>query len=53
VVVVGFPASPLLLARTRICISAAHTKEDLEYALEQMDQVVDRVRIRYAVRLFG
>lgn len=31
---VGFPATPLLLARARICISAAHTREDLLKALE-------------------
>lgn len=32
VVVVGYPATPMLYPRTRFCISAAHTKEDLEYA---------------------
>jgi hypothetical protein len=34
VVTVSFPATPLLLARARICISASHTKEDLVKALE-------------------
>ncbi|CAI5518139.1 unnamed protein product [Closterium sp. Naga37s-1] len=34
VVVVGFPATPVLLGRARICISAAHTRADLEYALK-------------------
>lgn len=34
VVMVSFPATPLLLARVRICISASHTKEDLVKALE-------------------
>ena len=34
VVVVGFPATPLLLSRARICISASHTREDLARALE-------------------
>ena len=33
-VVVGFPATPLLSARARICISASHSQEDLEWALE-------------------
>ncbi len=33
-VVVGFPATPLLTARARICISASHTRKDLDYALE-------------------
>ena len=34
VVVVSFPATPLLLARARICLSASHTKEELLKALE-------------------
>lgn len=34
VVTVAFPATPLLLARARICISAAHSREDLVKALE-------------------
>ena len=33
-VVVGFPATPLLSARARICISASHTREDLDWALQ-------------------
>ena len=33
VVVVGYPATPILLARSRFCISAAHSKQDLERAL--------------------
>ena len=39
VVVVGFPATPLLLARARICISACHTREDLDHALEVLKDV--------------
>ena len=34
VVVVGFPATTLTTARARICISASHTDEDLDYGLE-------------------
>lgn len=34
VVVVGFPAVPLIASRTRLCISAAHTREDMDLALE-------------------
>jgi serine palmitoyltransferase len=33
-VVVGFPATALLMSRCRVCISASHSKEDLDYALE-------------------
>lgn len=30
VVVVGFPATPLIESRTRFCLSAAHTREMLD-----------------------
>ena len=33
-VVVGFPATHLLTARARICISASHTRKDLDCALK-------------------
>ena len=42
VVVVGFPAPPLLTARQRVCISASHSKADLDYAMEVFEEVVDR-----------
>ncbi|KAB1217515.1 Long chain base biosynthesis protein 2a [Morella rubra] len=47
VVTVAFPATPLLLARARICISAAHSKEDLLKALEVISQVGDLIGIKY------
>jgi len=47
VVVVGFPASPLLLGRTRFCISAAHTREELDYALKVIEEVIDLVGVRF------
>ncbi|KAF8408469.1 hypothetical protein HHK36_007623 [Tetracentron sinense] len=47
VVTVAFPATPLLLARARICISASHTKEDLIKGLEVIDRVGDLVGIKY------
>ena len=34
VVVVGFPATPLLALRARFCISAAHDPKDLQHALQ-------------------
>jgi len=39
VVVVGFPATPLLLSRTRFCISAAHTLEQLEDAANKINRI--------------
>ncbi|KAH9743225.1 Long chain base biosynthesis protein 2a [Citrus sinensis] len=47
IVTVGFPATPLLLARARICISASHTKEDLIEALEVINRIGDLVGIKY------
>ena len=40
VVVVGFPATPLLLARARICISASHSRADLEAALATFAEII-------------
>jgi len=47
VVVVGFPASPLLLSRTRFCISAAHTRKELEAALKKIEEVCEVIGIKY------
>ncbi|PNX80010.1 long chain base biosynthesis protein 2a-like, partial [Trifolium pratense] len=47
VVTVAFPATPLLLARARICISASHSREDLTHALQVISNVGDLVGIKY------
>ena len=47
VVVVGFPATPLLLARVRFCLSAGHTRAQLEYALWQIEDVADLMGCKY------
>ncbi|KAL5173400.1 Long chain base biosynthesis protein 2a [Glycine soja] len=47
IVTVAFPATPLLLARARICISAAHSREDLIKALQVISRVGDLVGIKY------
>lgn len=46
VVVVGFPATPLLLSRSRMCISASHTIEDLEDAVRKISAVGDRLGLK-------
>ncbi|CAF0920585.1 unnamed protein product [Brachionus calyciflorus] len=38
VVTVGFPATPIAGGRVRFCISAAHTLEMLDRALEAIDE---------------
>ena len=44
-VVVGFPATSLLLTRARVCISASHSREDLDYGLS-----VIKVRVEWSLR---
>ncbi|KAI8848293.1 pyridoxal phosphate-dependent transferase [Chytridium lagenaria] len=46
VVVVGYPATPIITSRVRFCISAAHTMEDLRWALQQISEVGDRLMLK-------
>ncbi|XP_061109912.1 serine palmitoyltransferase 2-like isoform X2 [Conger conger] len=50
VVVVGFPATPIIEARARFCISAAHTKEMLDVALNTISEVGDMLNAKYSRR---
>lgn len=45
---VGYPATPLMQGRIRICLSAAHTKEQLDYALETIEKVADDLGLKYS-----
>uniref|UniRef100_K3X420 serine C-palmitoyltransferase n=1 Tax=Globisporangium ultimum (strain ATCC 200006 / CBS 805.95 / DAOM BR144) TaxID=431595 RepID=K3X420_GLOUD len=53
VVTVGFPATPLLQSRVRFCISAAHTKEDMDKGLEVVKEVSEMCHVRYVAKAFG
>ncbi|KAI2499502.1 Aminotransferase class I and II [Fragilaria crotonensis] len=53
VVVVGFPACPILMSRARFCISAGHTREELDRALVEIDEIADLLKLRYAKSTFG
>jgi serine palmitoyltransferase len=53
VVVVGFPACPILMSRARFCISAGHTREELDRALIEIDEIADVLKLRYARSIFG
>ncbi|KAG2452256.1 hypothetical protein HYH02_003280 [Chlamydomonas schloesseri] len=46
-VIVGFPATPLLLTRSRICISAAHSRADMDWALEQLEEMAELCDLRF------
>ena len=52
-VVVGFPATPLLLSRARFCVSAGHTREDLDRMLVQVDEVLGLLCMRYRRSAIG
>ncbi|XP_055356419.1 serine palmitoyltransferase 2-like [Paramacrobiotus metropolitanus] len=52
VVVVGFPATPLRLARARFCMSAAHSKAMLDEVLTAANDVGDILNIKYS-RIHG
>ncbi|XP_027015499.2 serine palmitoyltransferase 2 [Tachysurus fulvidraco] len=48
VVVVGFPATPIIESRARFCLSAAHTKEMLDTALSAISEVGDLLQVKYS-----
>lgn len=47
VVMASYPATELELSRARFCMSAGHTIEDLDYALEVIAEIGDICQIRY------
>eukprot|EP00934_Nitzschia_sp_Nitz4_P004172 Nitzschia sp. Nitz4//scaffold22_size323478//144307//146184//NITZ4_000534-RA/size323478-processed-gene-0.462-mRNA-1//-1//CDS//3329543016//4162//frame0 len=53
VVVVGFPAVPILTSRARFCISAGHTREQLDRALQEIEEVAIKLKLRYDISTFG
>ena len=53
VVVVGFPATTVVLARARFCVSAAHTRADIDHAVRVIDEVANLICVKYAHSPFG
>jgi len=47
VVVVGFPVTPLLLSRVRFCISAQHTREQLEAAVKDINDLGELICLKF------
>lgn len=45
---VGFPATPLMEGRIRFCLSAAHTKKQLDYVLSNIEELADTLGLRYS-----
>ncbi|QIW95653.1 hypothetical protein AMS68_001171 [Peltaster fructicola] len=53
VVVVGYPATPLISSRARLCVSAAHTKDDLDRLLSACDQAGDILQLKFSSGIAG
>ncbi|KZZ95423.1 serine palmitoyltransferase 2 [Moelleriella libera RCEF 2490] len=53
VVVVGYPATPLISSRARFCISAAHNKDDLDRLLAACDEVADIIQLKFSTGIAG
>ncbi|CCE27517.1 hypothetical protein E4U22_007126 [Claviceps purpurea] len=53
VVVVGYPATPLISSRARFCVSSAHNKEDLDRLLAACDEVADILQIKFSTGVAG
>ncbi|TGZ83611.1 PLP-dependent transferase [Ascodesmis nigricans] len=53
VVIVGYPATPLVTSRARFCVSAAHNKEDLDRLLEACDEIGDILQLKFSSGIAG
>jgi serine palmitoyltransferase len=47
VVVVGYPATPLITSRVRFCVSASHTKDDIDTVLRACDEIGDVLDLKH------
>ncbi|CAG9785357.1 unnamed protein product [Diatraea saccharalis] len=45
---VGFPATPLNAARIRFCMTAAHSRAQLDHCLQQVEYAVQHLGLRYS-----
>uniref|UniRef100_A0A914YQ07 Aminotransferase class I/classII domain-containing protein n=1 Tax=Panagrolaimus superbus TaxID=310955 RepID=A0A914YQ07_9BILA len=51
-IAVGFPATAITKARARVCLSADHTKEQLDEVLNILDIIGDKMNIKYGKNPF-
>jgi serine palmitoyltransferase len=47
-VAVAFPAAPLMKTRIRFCLSAAHTKEQLDFILLAVEEISAKIGLKYS-----
>ncbi|KAL1971585.1 hypothetical protein VTN31DRAFT_2206 [Thermomyces dupontii] len=53
VVIVGYPATPLVSSRARFCVSAAHNKEDLDRLLTACDEIGNVLQLKFSTGIAG
>ncbi|KAK0621338.1 pyridoxal phosphate-dependent transferase [Bombardia bombarda] len=53
VVVVGYPATPLISSRVRFCVSSAHNKDDMDRLLAACDEVGTILDVKYSTGVAG
>ncbi|KAF9242270.1 pyridoxal phosphate-dependent transferase [Melanogaster broomeanus] len=47
IVVVAYPATPLVTSRVRFCVSASHTKDDIDTILKACDELGDILDLKH------
>ena len=53
IVIAGYPATPVISARARFCVSAAHNKEDLDRVLAACDEIGDLLQLKFSTGIAG
>jgi serine palmitoyltransferase len=53
VVIVGYPATPLISSRARFCVSAAHNKNDMDRLLAACDEIGNILQLKFSSGIAG
>lgn len=53
VVIVGYPATPLISSRARFCVSAAHNKDDMDRLLAACDEIGNVLQLKFSTGVAG
>ncbi|EFX00517.1 serine palmitoyltransferase [Grosmannia clavigera kw1407] len=53
VVIVGYPATPLISSRVRFCVSSSHNKEDMDRLLMACDEIGDIMQLKFSTGIAG
>ncbi|TAQ87416.1 hypothetical protein B7494_g4235 [Chlorociboria aeruginascens] len=53
VVIVGYPATPLISSRARFCVSAAHNKDDMDRLLAACDEIGNVLQLKFSTGISG